>query len=116
MSDQKLLSSRPSKWEETFILKRIGDEDIKLTLQERNAILGALQAGSRFVQVRRYTIMVNAIKSIDPEFGEQNIPPRPQEQKAYDVIDGKAMLKITNQGELDEWDRTFGNRRGITVV
>ena len=65
-------------WEERFIIKRIDEKDIEITIQERNGILASLSAGDRFVQIGKYTLMLNGIKSIDPKYGNDNIPPKPK--------------------------------------
>lgn len=99
----------PSKWEEKFILKRIDENDIELTLNQRNAFIEAMARGDRFVQIGKYTIMVNSIKSIEPKWGEKNIPPRPDEKVDEEIKGNTAILTVKNQEELDEWDRLFGN-------
>ncbi len=56
--------------------------------------------------------MLNAIKSIEPYWGEDNIPPRPREVKRM-VFNNKTKLAtdvVINQEELDEWDRIFGGK------
>ncbi len=123
MTDQRSLSSIrselaiPEKWQEKFIIKRIGEEDIVITLKTRDAILASLQTGIRFVQVGKYTLMLNAIKSIDPMWGEKNIPPRPKLKEEWeDYFDEETQtLKVDkisdNQDELDEYDRVFGERK-----
>lgn len=102
------LSEIPSKWQERFILKRIGEEDMEISLATRDGILKALQRGDRFVQIGKFTIMVNSIKSIEPKWGEKNIPPRPMPFRKY-VIAGTAMKEVVeNKDEIDEWDKVFG--------
>ena len=53
--------------------------------------------------------MLNAIKSIDPLWGDQNIPPKPEPVKTSTLNDqGTAYIEeVTNQEELDEWDKLF---------
>mgnify|MGYP001567345963 CR=1 FL=1 len=105
MASQKLVLSAqiqtrngvPEKWREHFYLKRIDEEDLVITLEERNGILLALERGDRFVQIRKYTIMLNAMKSIDPCWGEKNIPPRPEIKWGG------------NDEEGQEWDACFGH-------
>lgn len=115
MESQKLQSSDPilhgkipEKWQERFLIKRIDEQDIEISLPEQQAILRALNAGQRYVQVGKYTLMLNGIKSIDPKWGEQNIPPRPKVRKEFNETGIGYMEKVTNQDELDEWDRLFG--------
>jgi len=114
MENQKLQSlpqtpiGRPSKWEEKFLIKRIDEQDIEITLEQRNAILKALNDGQRFIQVGKYTLMLNGIKSIDPKWGANNIPDRPSINKRAEIIDGKGIIIITNQNEIDEWNTSFG--------
>jgi len=49
----------------------------------RDEILKALNDGARFIQIGKYTLMLNSIKSIDPLWGEENIPPRPQIRSSF---------------------------------
>lgn len=117
MENQKLESLHPTqagkipaKWEEKFLIKRIGEEDIEITLTQRDSILGFLNAGQKFVQVDKYTLMLNSIKSIDPKWGANNIPPRPEEKWDFNPNkDGSAMEKILlNEEEIKEWESLFG--------
>jgi len=108
MEDQKSLSSIPLKWEKRYLLKRIGEKDIELTLKERNAILENLMQGKSFVQLGEFTLMLNSIKSIDPFYPPFNIPPRPAEK--IEFIDERATT--INQEEMEEWDKYFGKERG----
>lgn len=111
MVNQQSLPSIPSKYQERFLLKRIDEQDIELTLGERNAVLEALIAGSRFAQIRKYTIMLNSIKSIDPMWGDKNIPPRPKEVKDY-VMEGEIAKEILlNKPELDVWDSIYSQKQ-----
>lgn len=66
MNDLTSYSSTQSKDNRKFLIKRIDAEDIEIDNAERMIVLKALNAGVRFVQVRDYTLMLNAIKSIDP--------------------------------------------------
>lgn len=112
MTDLKLSSSIPSEWRERFLIKRIDEEDIEISLPERNAIIDALNRGARFIQLRKYTLMINAIKSIDPLFEPNNIPPRPQPQ--YDYIPGENDLApirkvLLNEKQINDWEKLFGH-------
>lgn len=115
MEDQKLTSSHQiqrgteHKWEERFFIKRIDEEDIEITLRERDSILLSLNEGKRFIQIGKYTLMLNAIKSIDPKWGKDNIPPKPKEITENKVVDGKGYMTVLNQEEIDEWKILFGN-------
>lgn len=108
-----LPSSVPLEWQEKYLLKRIGESDIVLTLEQRDAIIKALLGNSRFIQVDKFTIMVNTIKSIDPMYGAKNIPDRPAEQ--FRIIPGthpSTIVKmVTNQAELDLWDKLFAEQK-----
>lgn len=73
MKNQTSYSSTQSK---TFLLKRIGEEDIEINAEERMAILKALDSNTRFVQLRDYTLMLNSIKGIDPKPRSQNVSVR----------------------------------------
>jgi hypothetical protein len=112
-SPRLLLSTQP-KWQERFIIKRIGEDDIEITLEQRNEILKALNNGGRFIQVRKHTLMLNSIKSIDPKWGEDNIPPRPEEILKCDynnITDNTVKAKLLNKEEIEEWDSIFGNQK-----
>lgn len=122
MIDQKSLSLTPSnlevpeKWQERYFIKRINEDDIEISLEERNGILKALEAGVRFVQIGKYTLMLNSIKSIDPKWGKDNIPPRPKLKERIDYeYDSqgkiyKALLTVTNKEELEEYNKIFGEK------
>lgn len=112
LSHQTQIGKISAKWEERFLIKRIEEKDIEITLNERNEILKSLNAGDRFVQVKKYTLMLNGIKSIDPKWGEKNIPPRPFETLSYinDTSKNTSIATITNQKELDEWDSLFKDK------
>ena len=115
MINQKSFSSTqneiPEKWKERFLIKRIDEDDIEITLEERNMILQGLNAGMRFVQVGKYTLMLNAIKSIDPKWGKKNIPPCPslKEEFNINILDGKATKQIvaSNEKEIELWKTLF---------
>jgi hypothetical protein len=103
-----LASQLPTKWQPRYILKRIGEEDIEISHGTRDAILNDLANNGRFVQIGEYTIMLNAIKGIDPKWGAKNIPPRPAEKKEYvDQGNNTVGYKVTNEDELQEWDGYF---------
>jgi len=110
MDDQKSPLLVPNRWQEKFLLKRIDEQDIELSLEERNAILQALEAGAKFGQIRKYTIMLNTIKSIDPKWGESNIPPRPKPNATVEYLETGAVDTIHNQEEIDLWNKIFGSK------
>ncbi len=119
-------TSIPLKWQERFIIKRIKEGNILISLEERNAILQEMARGTNFVQVGKYTLMINSIKSIDPYWGPSNIPPRPSERpKKFEhkrtEINGQTVFvrKETEESrkereaikkEQEEWDKIFGKR------
>ncbi len=111
MTNQKSHLSTQNSFREKFLIKRIDEHDIEITLEERNAILESLNAGVRFAQIGKYTLMLNAIKSIDPKYGAKNIPPRPTPDVSG-YFDEKKQIYIEtgniNQKELDSWDEKFG--------
>lgn len=114
MTDQKLSTfpSIPEKWQEKFVIKRIGEDDIEITLDQRDAILQSLNAGTRFVQIKKYTIMLNSIKSIDPLWGDHNVPPRPKAvHKALDINEHGNMEFQVDDAEQKEWDAIFGKKQ-----
>lgn len=111
MTSQNSSLSIPPEWEERFLIKRIGEEDIEISLKARDAILQALESGARFIQIGKYTLMLNSIKSIDPRWEPNNIPPRPREN--VDIIGtmgNVAKTQVTNQAEIDLWDQLYGGK------
>lgn len=106
----------PEKWKEKFLIKRIDEDPVEISLAQRDAILAALERGERFIQVRKHTIMLNAIKGIDPLWGEENIPPRPEVQVEYTLEDGVGKKYFLNQKELDEWDNLFARKEVKKLV
>lgn len=98
----------PEEWQEHFLLKRIEEEDIELTLQQRDAVLISLNKGDRFVQIGKYTLMLNSIKSIDPRYEPDNIPPRPKELN--EIVGAVAVQTIESKKETELWDSIFGKK------
>jgi hypothetical protein len=110
VADQTSALSIPPEWREGFLIKRIDEEDILITLEQRNAILKALNEGTRFIQVGKFTLMLNSIKSIDPVYPPDNIPPRPEpEEELVDIKDGTAVTRVINQEKIDLWDSLYGS-------
>lgn len=117
MPSQKLslsqeVSQLPEKWQPKYLIKRIGEKDILISQKERNMILKTMNDGERFVQLGEYTLMLNSIKSIDPLWGPDNIPPRP-ELITSGIFGSEAgsIKKIDNSSEIAEWDRNFINKK-----
>ncbi len=100
----------PDKWAEHFVIKRIDEEPIEITLKEQQAILENLARGQRYIQVGKYTIMLNSIKSIDPRYEPDNIPPCPERKTVskFNVEKNTYIETITNQDERDLWVKLFG--------
>lgn len=98
----------PSKWQERFLIKRIDAEDIEISLETRNAIVQRMQVGERFVQIGKITLMLNSIRSIEPKWGERNIPPKPKPRYEYIIINQQAVSVMVNQEEINEWEKFFG--------
>lgn len=112
---EKLKSSTlviPPKWAPKYIIKRIGDEDIIIPQSTRDVIIQALQHDLKFVQVGEYTLMLNGIKSIDPFWGKDNIPPRPAEKISMKIIEGTQTFsqQVENKDEIAEWEKLFGEQ------
>ena len=103
MVDQTQLESPklPKNWRECFILKRIGEENLYITEDEKRLIDLALVEGIRFAFIRNHTLMLNTIKGIDPRYGEDNIPPR------YFVQMDDGLERSPNASELALWDKLF---------
>jgi hypothetical protein len=111
LSRQTQAGKTPLKWQERFYIKRIGEEDIEISLVERDEILQSLASGDKFIQIGKYTLMVNSIKSIDPKYGKYNIPPCPKEELGYKQGENGNMLSyVSNKSEIDEWHKCFGNQ------
>lgn len=118
MSNLTLSSSQtnslPVKWQKRYLLKRIGEDDIEISLEARNEVLRALSSGVKFVQLGEYTLMLNSIKSIDPKWGDDNIPPAPQirtERIGWDDTRG-VFLEQNNPADVAEyelWRSFFGS-------
>jgi hypothetical protein len=118
----------PSEWEEHFLIKRIDEESIKITLKERDFILKALNNGDRFIQIGKYTLMLNSIKSIDPVYEPDNIPPRPNEiEEKYsfgmNLLTNKEENYINNKGDIVErkkliqlWDSLYKNEKNQPLL
>lgn len=98
----------PKEWEERFLIKRIDEDNIEISLLERDEILKALNRGDRFIQVGKYTLMINAIKSIDPKNGSNNIPPRPE--KSYYLVDGIATETEESKKIIALWDSLYKDK------
>lgn len=103
----------PKKWQPRYVLKRIGDEDIDIPWSTRNEILEQLARGGKYVQIGEYTIMLNAIKSIDPYWGAKNIPPMPSEYVTegvhYDTLSNTYKSSMKKNPEYEEWNKYFSN-------
>lgn len=97
----------PHQWRERFLIKRIDAEDIEIGEDQKDAILKLLADGQRFVVVGKYTLMLNGIRSIDPKYPPNNVPPRPEEKTTTEIVDGRAVQAITNQDELELWDKLY---------
>lgn len=118
------------KWDEKFFIKRIGEENIEITLSQRNEILKALNDGARFIQIGKYTLMMNSIKSIDPRYEPANIPPsnpyvyKPEKygtNTSYELVEGsykevKTKVKILDDFQYkkhlmahDLWKKMYGD-------
>lgn len=98
----------PHQWRERFLIKRIDAEDIEIGEDQKDAILKLLADGQRFVVVGKYTLMLNGIRSIDPKYPPNNVPPRPKEEYETKVIDNSyAHQVVKNQDEIDLWDKLY---------
>lgn len=111
-------SSTPAKYEESFLLKRIDENDIEISLRTRNEVIKALATNTRYIQIGKYTIMVNSIKSIDPVYGMKNIPPRPKEllEATFDKEKNTASTTVINQDEIDKWDAQFSKKNLLSEI
>lgn len=111
LSDQTQIGV-PEKWQEHFLIKRIDEEPIEINLSERDVILKNLAQGQRYIQIGKYTLMLNSIKSIDPLYEPDNIPLCPKEKiEVVPVGNGEAKKKVLNQGEIDLWFKLFGENK-----
>lgn len=111
-------------YEEKFLIKRYGDEPIEITDTQKQGILRGLVEGAKYVMVGKYVLMLNGIKSIDPKYEPDNIPPRPKAKYAGAIEwggDGSPMIRNenydlrpavpTNQAELEVWDSMFAQKK-----
>jgi len=101
----------PLEWRPRFVIKRIGEKDIIIEANQRKEILIALNEGDHFIQVGEYTIMLNSIKSIDPFYEPDNIPPKPKPLSSISLVNGIAIETITNQKEIDLWENIFKQKQ-----
>ena len=105
----------PHSWRQNYLIKRIGEADIEISKEVRDAMLASLANGDRFVQVGEYTLMLNSIKSIDPLHEPNNIPPRPQRESQYAGVadNGQTQYTITKSSIRNQelWDKLFGDRK-----
>lgn len=115
MENQKSLmsvKSLPTKWQPRYVLKRIGEEDLSIGFAVRNQILGQLDRGGKYIQIGEYTIMLNAIKSIEPKWGVKNIPPPPNKmlvvESVYDQERNTFSVQEKENPEYIEWLKYFG--------
>jgi len=113
---QKSPLSIPDEWKERFLIKRIKEDNIEISLEERNAILEELNRGRQFVQIGKYTLMLNSIKSIDPLWGADNIPPEPRPHKEGGYFDKEKQVFVKGE-ETEEsikrrklWHQLFGGK------
>lgn len=74
---RNLFENTVANYKLCYLVKRIDEDDILVDRATRDAILNSMAAGVRFIQVREYTLMINSIKSIDPRWGEPNVPKAP---------------------------------------
>lgn len=95
------------------MVKRIDADDIEVSLEERNALLRVLASGQRYVQIRKFTLMVANIRSIDPKFPPDNIPPRPSKVTEVEIVDGVAVETVKNQEILELWDSLFSKNEKL---
>lgn len=99
----------PAKWQKRYLIKRIGsDDDIEISEEQRNAIVALMNKGQHHVQLGEYTLMLSGIRSIDPKYPPNNVPPRPTEEYTTEIVAGVAMQAIKNQAEIDMWEKLYG--------
>jgi hypothetical protein len=108
----------PEEFQSKFYIKRIDETDIEINLSQRNKILEALNAGQRFIQIGQYTLMLNSIKSIDPRYQPDNIPPEPYRYASHHEFDQENKVYYEVQGEEREeyvlWQKLFGSKKELT--
>jgi len=75
-----------------------------------------MTTGARFVQVGEYTIMVNAIKSIDPYYEQENRPYEPPKlideiEEKFDEYGKVYYKKITKNNPMwGKWKELYGSK------
>lgn len=95
--------STPPEWKERFLIKRIGEDNIEITLDERNQILRSFNNGDQYIQIGKYTLMLNSIKSIDPFYEPDNIPPCPKS----DCVCGDGGQVDKNAEAIEVWNHFY---------
>ena len=123
MDNQKLQLSNqtqygiaiPEEWKEHFLIKRFNEENIPITLEARDKILNAINEGQKYIQIGKYTLMLNSIKSIDPVYEPDNIPPCPKERFDYKLITLEDGTKVDRQIAIkdplrDLWFELYGKK------
>lgn len=103
MQDLTLRSSTPNNAGKKFLIKRIDENDIEISNEERMVILKALHANVRFVQVRDYTLMLNAIKSIEPkprDYVDYTVPYVLEEPTLNDEQRANAIVKLAEAKKM----------------
>ncbi len=119
MSDQISHSLIPPEWQERFYIRRFEGKDILISKEQRNKIIKAINKGDRFVQVGKYTLMLRAIKSIDPYYEPKNIPPKPKPKHKHKKVkeDGiERYLKIETEESKEKrklWERLYSGEKDI---
>lgn len=104
-----VIQALPEKWRPRYLLKRIGETDIELTLEEKTQIDSAISQDRSFISVQGNTLKVKMISAIVPKW-KGNIPPRPKEIVEFTGIEnGVAIKTVLNQDEIDLWDELFGS-------
>lgn len=81
-----------------------------ISLETRNEILRQLARNGKYIQIGEYTIMLNSIKSIDPRWGANNIPPRPKPVRTEKLLDNGTYSVTENDDEANEWDQYFATK------
>jgi hypothetical protein len=104
----------PRKWMPKYYLKRIGEDDIVISQETRNEVVRLLAKNGKFVQIGEFTIMLNTIKSIDPYWPPDNIPPKPKQKMQYIGGYEGSNLKEANAKERQEWEKYFGKQDKLT--
>ena len=93
-----------------YLLKRIDEPDIELSLEQRNGVANAMVRGDKVIFIGQSMIATFNIKSMDPIYGPDNIPPKPDVMRLVKFENGLAK-EVESEGDLARlklWEEFYG--------